>query len=80
MPKFDTVTLPANWVLYLVNGEDAELSDADRARIDSYCWSHGIRVVAPVEGSEPSFTRMFRIYGGDTACGEILDYTAEVFK
>ena len=76
----DTVTGPAHWASYLVNGdasglEPHEIEAADRwhaslaphSVVDTARNEHG-------EGDEPRFSWNFRLHGGDADGGDVIDY------
>jgi hypothetical protein len=75
-----TVTLPAFLASALINGDASRLNAADRAclkRIEALLGKW--RVVDVVrdengEPQEPRLTHRFKLYGGDTLFGDVLDY------
>jgi hypothetical protein len=72
--EVDTITAPFRWASYLINGDDSGLDDAEAAACVD--WRRSMApwyVVADVEGTE-RFTWAYRLYGGDTAAGFVVDY------
>ena len=73
--EVDTVTAPAYWASYLVNEDASGLDDDERRAADRWLadlapW----RVVATIDDAEPRFTWSFRLYGGESDGGDVIDY------
>ena len=74
--KVDSITLPAAWASYLVNGDDSGLSERERDQADSRL----ARVLEPgqyIVGTvydDPWFSWDFDLYGGDCRGGQINRY------
>jgi len=76
-PEFTTVEKVPNWAAcWFANGDDSGLNDEDRARIAEYekeLTEEGLRLVAPIEGTESEF-EPYPAFG--LAC-DTTDWTAE---
>jgi hypothetical protein len=86
MTKFvrdiSTVTLPAHWASFLVNGDASGLEPGEASRITQHLdnvlepdW-RVIDVSRDGEGEalEPRFTWSFRLHGSDAEGGNVLDF------
>lgn len=76
-----TITLPAHWASYLVNGDASGLDAGEVAEIDEYLASElepGWSVVDVNRDGEgdfsPRFTWSFSLYGGNASGGDVLEY------
>jgi hypothetical protein len=80
--EVEVVTMPAAWASYLVNGDASSLTESEVAAADAY--TKGVTVVGVHEyadaTNEPRFTRAFRIFGGTSDAGEVLDYTVHLLR
>lgn len=78
--KTDVVERVPQWaVMYLEYGDDSSLEPHDKALVDGFVdglRKEGLRLVAPVDGSESEFER-HPAFG--LACGTV-DYTAEILE
>ena len=66
---------PSYWASYLINGDDSDLSEAEKDVCDAWC--KGLEpayVVDTKEGEHPSFSWNYRLYGGDAQGGEVCTY------
>ena len=72
----DSVTLPAAWASYLINGNPDTLEPAERQAADTrlqQLHSDGWSVVG-TEDDEPRFTWRYEMYGGTAHGGDVMDY------
>lgn len=74
----DTITLPAHWASFLINGDPSSIADTDereraQATVKRLAWE-GWSIVS-TEG-EPRFTNKYRLYDGGApwSAGDVLDY------
>lgn len=77
--NFETVTAPAYWASYLVNGDASGISGDEQARADAWRKREGVLNVVSC-ADESRFTRMYQLYDPLAECsaGDVLDYTCEV--
>lgn len=85
MPKFFTITGPAHWASYFVNGDASGLEDDERKQAERWLELEGVRIVGIAsdketgESIEPYFTWNYSLYAPESGVsgGEVLDYIAE---
>lgn len=71
-----TVTLPAYYASYYVNGDSSGMTDEEEAnakRLEAKLNSEGWRIVGTTD-EEARFTWSFKLYGGESLGGDVLDY------
>ena len=74
----DTLTLPASWASYLINGDESGMSDAaEVARMkaaEGDLENAGWRFASCDD--EPRFTHRYRLYdpGAECTAGDVLEY------
>lgn len=74
----NTITAPAVWCSYFINGDDSGLNLEEKAQADAWCAREGISRHDFVSCSdEPSFTRAMRLHAPELDCdsGDVLEYT-----
>jgi hypothetical protein len=67
--KVATITAPAYWASYLVNGDSSGLDDHEEALADDWARNQEPWYVVGVTDDEPRFTWCYALHGGD-----VLDY------
>jgi hypothetical protein len=86
MVEFVTITGPAAWASYLINGDASGLEPGEQAKADAWLAREGVRRVvcdAPGEDEdspqEPRFTWHMGLHCPELECsgGDALDYLAE---
>jgi hypothetical protein len=77
--NFETVTAPAYWASYLVNGDASGITPEEKAHADAWREREGVLNVVSCE-EESRFTRHYQLYDplADCTGGDVLDYTCEV--
>lgn len=72
----DTVTGPAHWASYLINGDDSGMTDEEIAACNA--WQKKLEpwyVVSTADDDEPRFTNSYDIHSGtDIRGGSVIDY------
>lgn len=83
MVKFVTVTGPAYWASYLINGDASGLQEGEQAKVDAWLDREQIHSVVSDktdpetgESEEARFTWSMDIYAPELDCrgGDVLDY------
>lgn len=74
MVKVDTIIGPAFLASALVNGDFSGLNAEETECCRKFQESIDPWYIVSCEG-EPRFTWSFRLYGGDAAGGDVIDYT-----
>ncbi len=76
--KFETVTGPAYWASYLVNGDTSGITGQEQRQADAWRERNGVVNVVSAD-DEARFTRYYGIYDPLADCegGDIIDYTCE---
>jgi hypothetical protein len=79
MPRFHTVTGPAYWASYFVNGDASGLTPDERRMADQWLTREGVRIVGAVDDAESRFTNSYQLYDPASVytSGDVLDYVAE---
>jgi hypothetical protein len=70
----DTITGPSYWASYLINGDDSGLSPEEKAQCDAWQKSIEPWYVVGMEDDTERFTWQYRLHGGETAGGSVVDY------
>jgi hypothetical protein len=85
MTGFITITAPAYWASYLVNGDDSGITPEEKARADAWLARQGVDVVdvergADGEAVESRFTWSYRIHDplADCSGGDVLNYVCRL--
>ena len=87
MAEFFTVTGPAYWASYLINGDASGLEPGEQAKVDAWLEREGIRSVVSDatdpetgESREPRFTWSMDLYAPELGCqgGDVLDYICDM--
>ncbi len=74
--RADTVTGPAHWACYFINGDASRLDDADIARADAWVERNGCPV-SIADDDEGRFTWSYDLYAGYPDAprgGTVVDY------
>jgi hypothetical protein len=68
----ETITLPAYWAAYLINGDASYLTDREERLIDCRMrpYEEAGWHVSGVSDDEPRFTWRYRLHGGDAEGGD----------
>lgn len=82
MVDFVTVTGPAYWASYFINGDASGLEEGEQAKADAWLDREGIHSVVSDatdedgESREARFTWSMRLYAPELDCagGDVLDY------
>jgi hypothetical protein len=82
MTTVRTLTGPAYWASALINGDESGMEDAEVKLMNAWLARElepGEQVVDVArdedgEGKEARFTWSYRLYGGDTEGGDVVDY------
>lgn len=77
--KAATITAPACWASYLVNGESRDMDPVEKSQADAWMISNRVCYVHSVEG-DPWFTWSYRVHNplADCTGGEVADYVCSV--
>lgn len=76
--QFDTITAPAAWAAYFINGDASGLSEEEKAQADAWCTREGVARSDFVSCDDaPRFTWSLRLYAPELGAsgGDVLDYT-----
>lgn len=84
--QFVTVTGPASWASYLINGDASGLSPEEKAQADAWLEREGIASVVSDatdedgESKEARFTWSMPLYAPELGCqgGDVLDYVCHM--
>lgn len=71
MPRIATITGPAHWASYLVDGDASDLAQSDAWRK-----REGFREVLGIANDEPHFTWSMRLYAPELDC-DVTDYIVQ---
>ena len=74
--KFETLTLPAHWACYLVNGDASYLNDSEVAVIDAFADTFPAFHVTDVS-EEAYFSRYHDADNGEGLLTEVAEYTVQ---
>ena len=81
MPRIATITGPAHWANYLVDGDTSDLSLLELAQSDAWRKRAGFRDVLGIasDNDEPHFTWSMRLYAPELDCegGDVTDYIVQ---
>lgn len=72
----DTITAPACWASYLINGDDSGMDPEEIEACNDWLAANNNPSIVGTEDDEPWFTWSYATYGGTAAGGEVLDYIA----
>ena len=81
MLRIATITGPAHWASYLVDGDASGLTQVEIAQADAWCKREGFREVLGITDDEPHFTWSMRLYAPELDCegGYVTDYFVHAF-
>jgi hypothetical protein len=74
MIRVETVTAPAVWASYLINGDASGITDQDREACDAWHAAQAPFYVVSCTDDDPRFTWSYRLHGGNAGGGDVLDY------
>jgi len=85
MLNFITITGPAYWASYFINGDASGLTDEERAQADRWLEREGVRIVGVATDEEtgemmdPYFTWNYDLHAPESGVpgGDVIDYIAE---
>lgn len=71
-----TITGPAYWASYLINGDSSGMEDSEIAACDAWVEAQAPWYIVSTTEEEPRFTWSYDLHGGTARGGDVLDYIA----